>query len=258
MHKCLLAVVFLLFTSTLAFSADYTDPVTGMEFMAIPGGVFIMGDNQYKLSTPEHEVTIQPFLMGRHEVTFDQYAKFCSDTERQLPSDEGWGKEDRPVINVTWRDAAAFAEWLSEKTGKNFRLPSEAEWEFAARGGTKTTYPWGDLFVMNRANCDGCGSNWDKQSTAPVGSFKPNGYGLYDMIGNVYEWCMDMYQVYSYQGAPTDGSAWSDFPEEERLQSIQRSASWRQPVDEMKVTQRCYVSADEGNYEGGFRLALDL
>jgi formylglycine-generating enzyme required for sulfatase activity len=254
MNKTLTLMLTLLLTSSMAFAADYTEPTTGMEFVSIPGGSFIMGDNQDKMSSPEHEVTIKPFQLSRYEVTFKQYEAFVTVTNRSVPNDEAWGRDNRPVINVTWYDAVAFTEWLSKKTGKNFRLPSEAEWEYAARGGVTTKHPWGDEIGRNNANCDGCGSQWDNQSTAPVGSFAPNGYGLYDMIGNVYEWCLDTHRN-DYHGAPKDGSAWIS-PQNRRL-SIYRGASWRQPVWEMAITQRCTNQSDSGDHQTGFRVVLE-
>jgi len=104
------------------------------------------------------------------------------------PSDNGWGRGNRPVINVSWDDAQNYIQWLSHKTGKAYRLPSEQEWEIAARAGTTSDYYWGNDIGRNHANCDGCGSEWDNKKTAPVGSFKPNAFGLYDMMGNVWEW----------------------------------------------------------------------
>ena len=101
----------------------------------------------------------------------------------------------------------AYAEWLSAQTGAAYRLPSESEWEYAARAGTATKYSWGNEIGVNRANCDGCGSEWDNARTAPVGSFRPNAFGLYDMHGNLWEWVADCWNR-SYAGAPTDGGAW--------------------------------------------------
>src|SRR5205823_12154354 len=124
------------------------------------------------------------------------------------PSDYGWGRGRRPVINVSWDDAKAYAAWLANRTGKAYRLLSEAEWEYAARAGTTTVYFWGDAIGNNNANCDGCGSQWDKRQTAPVGSFKSNAFGLYDMAGNVWQWVQDCYHA-DYQGAPTAGSEWT-------------------------------------------------
>ena len=115
--------------------------------------------------------------------------------------------EDHPVVCVNWDDARAYVNWMSRKTGKNYRLLSEAEWEYAVRGGTQTRYSWGNGVGRNRANCDGCGSRWDDEMTAPVGSFSANEFGLYDMHGNVFEWTQDCWND-SYTGAPKDGRAW--------------------------------------------------
>ena len=108
------------------------------------------------------------------------------------------------MINVSWDDAQSYVAWLSRMTGKTYRLLSEAEYEYAARAGTQTVYPWGDDIGKNNANCDGCGSRWDGKQTAPVGSFAANAFGLYDMVGNVWEWAEDCYHD-SYNGAPADG-----------------------------------------------------
>ena len=136
---------------------------------------------------------------------------------------DGWGRGRRPVIFVSWEDAVAYTKWLSEQTGERYRLPSEAEWEYAARSGTKKKkYSWGNEIGHNRANCDGCGSQWDNRKTAPVGSFGPNIWGLHDMHGNVKEWVQDCWNG-SYQGAPTDGSAWESG---DCSQRVLRGGAW--------------------------------
>ncbi|MCM2265742.1 MAG: formylglycine-generating enzyme family protein [Desulfuromonadales bacterium] len=257
-YAALISLSLLVSVPTSAFSAerppaDYVDPVTDMEFMAIPGSTFVMGDKEDERSQPQHEVTIKPFLFGRFEVTFEQYAKFCSSTGRPIPSDSGWGMADRPVINVSWQDAVDFTKWLSGKSGKTFRLPSEAEWEFAARGGATTKFPWGDEIGRNIANCKECGSEWDDRMTAPVGSFAPNGYGLYDMTGNVYEWCLDARHD-SYLGAPADGSVWGQNGKSNDM--IIRGGAWNQPVKELTITRRCWDRADRKKNEYGFRVLL--
>lgn len=112
------------------------------------------------------------------------------------------------MTEVSWRDAVAYARWLSSQTGKRYRLPTEAEWEYAARAGTTTAYSWGESPGFNLTNCEVCGSQWDDEQTAPVGSFKANGWGLYDMHGNAQEWVLDCWND-NYEGAPTDGSAWT-------------------------------------------------
>lgn len=259
MHFRILLALFLLVTSlpsaALAQSrVAYTDPVTGMKFAAIPAGSFQMGDTVDSYAQPVHKVSIKPFLIGLYEVTFAEYAQFCAATRRELPDDNGWGMGNRPVINVSWQDAVAFTEWLSAQSGRKFRLPSEAEWEYAARGGTTTPFPWGTKLGKNRANCNGCGSAWDNKSTAPVGSFKPNGYGLYDVIGNVYEWCLDQLHD-NYQGAPGDGSPW--LQDSKSTDRIYRGAAFNQPPVEMTVSKRCWDNPESRHSANGFRVLLE-
>ena len=138
----------------------------GPEMVVIPAGSFHMGDVQGggdKDEVPVRTVKIQkPFAVGRYEVTFEEYDQFAKAANRQLSSDEGWGRGRRPVINVSWQDAVEYAKWLSEQTGRRYRLPTEAEWEYAARGGKETVYWWGNDWVKGMANCIGCGSQWDK------------------------------------------------------------------------------------------------
>ena len=122
--------------------------------------------------------------VGKYEVTFAEWDTCvagggCS----HKPKDLGWGRDRRPVIDVKWNNAQEYVKWLSRKTGKSYRLLFEAEWEYAARGGAKS-----EVFGKGNANCDGCGSRWDNKRTAPVGSFRANGFGLHDMLGNVMEW----------------------------------------------------------------------
>ncbi|MFP8965384.1 SUMF1/EgtB/PvdO family nonheme iron enzyme [Pokkaliibacter sp. CJK22405] len=138
---------------------------------------------------PSHyESFDQAFALSRFEVTFDEYDLFARVTQRSLPQDDGWGRGRRPVINVSWQDANAYAKWLSVQTGFRYRLPNENEWEFAARANTSTAYWWGDRVAANKANCAVCESEWGNLRTAPVGAFSDNGFGLYDTNGNVAEW----------------------------------------------------------------------
>lgn len=232
----------------------FTEPTTKMEFVAIPGGTFIMGNNGDEYAFPEHEVTVQPFLLGRYEVTFEQYEIFCRETGCTVPDDQGWGRGKQPAINVTWFEAVEFTEWLSRKTGKTFRLPTEAEWEFAALGGATTSFPWGEEIGSNKANCWGCGSEWDDKRTAPVGSFAPNGYGLYDVVGNVYEWCQDTFHK-NYQGAPADGSAWILGGKSKKR--INRGGAYDAPVSEMMIYRRCWDVNERRRAAHGFRVLLE-
>ena len=147
----------------------------GPEMVVIPAGRFRMGDTR-GLGTsdeqPVHDVHIKRlFGMSRYEITFDQYDEFAKTASRELPDDEGFGRGRRPVIRVSWNDAVDYAEWLSQQTGKHYRLPTEAEWEYAARAGTETAYWWGDEMKQGLANCIVCGTRADARETAPVGSF---------------------------------------------------------------------------------------
>jgi formylglycine-generating enzyme required for sulfatase activity len=234
------------------------DGSEGPEMVWIAAGSFQMGDIQgggYSDEKPVHRVSItQPFAMGRYEVTFAEYDKFAEATGREKPSDRGWGRGNRPVINVSWHDAVAYAEWLSEQTGKKYRLPTEAEWEYAARGGTSTKYWWGNNIGKNRANCRGCGSRWDGKSTAPVGSFAPNPFGLYDTAGNVWEWCADSWHG-SYKGAPTDGRVWSGGDESYR---VLRGGSWNVNPRNARSAGRDWFTSDGRYGYFGFRVVSSV
>ena len=181
------------------------------EMISIPGGEFRMGDlngGGYDNEKPVRRVTVKPFKLGKYEVTFAQWDACVADggCGGYRPDDEGWGRGNRPVINVSWNDVQSFIDWLNRRTGGGYRLPTEAEWEYAARAGSTTTYSWGNDIGVNRANClnDDCGDQW--QYTAPRGSFEANAWGLHDMHGNVREWVQDCYRK-DYRRAPKDGSA---------------------------------------------------
>jgi formylglycine-generating enzyme required for sulfatase activity len=181
--------------------------------VVVPAGSFTMGSPESEKGKdderPQHEVTFaKPFAVGKFDVTFAEWDACVEAGACPRASDGGWGRGGRPVINVSWDDTKLYVAWLSRLTGKEYRLLSEAEWEYAARAGTTTRYYWGDDIGKGDANCDGCGSQWDFKQTAPVGSFKPNAFGLYDMHGNVLRWVEDCYHS-SYTAAPSDGSAWT-------------------------------------------------
>jgi len=239
-------------------AADYIEPTTGMLFIKIPAGSFLMGDltGRDTESLPIHRVHLNEFYMGAHEVTFAQYAPYSKEMGLKMPEDNGWGRGKRPVINVSWDDAVQFARWMSNKTGKKFRLPSEAEWEYAARGGTTTRFYWGDEVGKNNANCAGCGMPWDGEldMTSQVGSFPANPFGLFDMAGNVYEWIYDTKHG-NYDGAPTDGSAWQGDPHES--QRITRSGSWNFAPKEVTSNRRCWDAHDHKLNDTGFRLVME-
>jgi formylglycine-generating enzyme required for sulfatase activity len=187
------------------------------EMVIVPAGRFMMGSPGTEKDWnddegPQHRVTIsRPVVVGKYEVTFEQWDACVAGggCRGYRPPDRAWGHGQQPVINVSWDDAITYVVWLRKRTGKRYRLLSEAEWEYAARAGSSTRYWWGDDIGRNNANCDGCGSRWDTKQTAPVGSFRPNDFGLYDTAGNVWEWVQDCWNE-SYKGAPTDGSAWTE------------------------------------------------
>ena len=238
---------------------------------------FKMGSTDNKASQPVHEVRFaKPFMIGKYEVTFDEYDVFvlllnqqhgdCPNnpdipqSKRHIvdrPSDEAWGRGKRPAINVTWKDAVCYAAWLKEKTGKNYRLPSEAEWEYAARGNTQTAYWWGDDPRQDGrvwANCKGCGSQWDGKQTAPVGSFPANPFGLHDTAGNVDEWVLDCGHD-DYQGAPSEGSVRNGGAACDRR--VIRGGSWINKPDSLQSAYRSGLPIIFRNIYIGFRLAQD-
>lgn len=186
------------------------------EMVELPGGTFIMGageDEGYSQERPAHEVTIAaPFAIGKYEVTFEDWDACVADggCDAYTPDDKGWGRGRQPVIGISRDDAWNYVDWLSEKTGKTYRLPTEAEWEYAARGGTQTLFWWGDEIGVGNAACWNCGSEWDRKQPAPVGSFKPNPFGLYDVAGNVFEWVEDCAADKGYDNTPADGTAMLD------------------------------------------------
>jgi formylglycine-generating enzyme required for sulfatase activity len=188
--------------------------------IVVPAGSFNMGS---PASEPGHQsnedlqhlVTIaQQFAVGQFEVTFDEWDACAADGGCERPiypgpgRDNGWGRGRRPVINVSWFDAQSYVSWLSRKTGRTYRLLTEAEWEYAARAGTTTAYSWGDTVGVGNANCKGCGSQWDNKQTAPVDSFAANPFGLFDVFGNARQWVEDCRHT-NYFGAPSNGSAWT-------------------------------------------------
>ena len=227
-------------------------PGEGPEMVVITPGKSIEGNNT------GHSITLKkPFAIGRCEVTFDDYRAFVKATGETLPNSEGWGQGRRPVINVSWQDAVDYARWLSDATGKSYRLPTETEWNYAARAGTKTNYWWGDEIGSNKANCDGCGSLWDSRMTAPVGSFVPNGFGLFDTSGNVWEWVQDCWHD-DYNDAPTDGSAWLDKDGADCGRRVIRGGSWSNFPRYLRSATRDGGAAGDRGDGVGFRLAQDL
>ncbi|MCX6583587.1 MAG: SUMF1/EgtB/PvdO family nonheme iron enzyme [Candidatus Aminicenantes bacterium] len=244
--------------------------MNGPEMTKIPGGFFMMGDlkgDGFTDEKPSHNVSVSGIAVSRFEVTFEEYDRYCDaknpnndlQKEPRKPSDNGWGRGNRPIINVSWEDAVQYTKWLSQQTGSTYRLPTEAEWEYFARAGTETKYWWGNEIGVGNANCFDCGARWGgdaERKTAPVGYFDPNPFGIYDTVGNVWEWTCSEY---------TDG--YNDSKKEtECLEQIAtggeavvlRGGSWD---DESK---KCRVSHRKAGYPGerspfiGFRVVREL
>ena len=227
------------------------------DMVSLPGGTFRMGDLNgagYDNEKPVHSMTISAFKLGKYEVTFAQWDACVVDggCGGYIPDDWGLDRGNRPVINVSWDDIQLFIDWLNAKTGGNFRLPTEAEWEYASRAGSTTLYSWGNSIGSNRANCYGCGDRWNM--AAPVGSFSANAWGLHDMHGNVWEWVQDCWND-SYVGAPTDGRAWTSGDCSLR---VIRGGSWKNAPRALRSADRFgNTRSYRSHYSIGSRLAQD-
>jgi formylglycine-generating enzyme required for sulfatase activity len=230
--------------------------------IVVPAGSFMMGtpatENGHESSEdPQHKVTIaKAFSVSKHELTFAEW-DVCSaygDCERHI-DDNGFGRDRQPVINVTWDDAQHYVAWLAKVTGKPYRLLSEAEWEYAARAGTQAAFPWGNDIGSGNANCNDCGSQWDFKRPAPVGSFAPNGFGLYDMAGNVTEWVEDCDHP-DYNAAPDDGSTWMEGGN--CGYRILRGGSWIDPPELLRSGRRVTQSTGFRFSNYGVRLGRTL
>ena len=186
------------------------------EMVVVPAGKFTMGSPANEAGRtlyegPQHGVTIgRSFAVGKFEVTFAEWDACVSGggCSGYSPNDWGWGRGRQPVMNVSWDDAKAYVSWLSQRTSQQYRLLSEAEWEYVARAGTTTRYWWGNDIGRTNANCDGCGTQSNGKKTSPVGTFAANAFGLHDVHGNVFEWVEDCRHD-TYAGAPVDGTAWT-------------------------------------------------
>ena len=233
------------------------------QMVRIEPGKFLMGSpdqepGRYANEGPQHPVSIsRPFELGKTEVTFDEYDRFAQATGLELPDDDGWGRGKRPVVNVTWDDAKAYVSWLSQRTGKAYRLPTEAEWEYAARAGTTTPYWWGKDIGKNHANGGGGGSEWDGKQTAPVGSFQPNSFGLFDTAGNVWEWTEDCWHD-RYKNAPQDGTAWLEAEGGDCARRVVRGGSWDFDPQVLRSANRGRSRTVEADLDLGFRVARAL
>ncbi len=239
-----------------------------VDLVEIPAGRFYMGDNQgigEDDELPVHEVVVKRFAIGRFEVTFEQYDVYARITGKALPRAR-WGRGRQPVVNVNWHDVMGFIEWASEVTGTRLRLPTEAEWEYAARAGSEERYSFGnnEALLCVHANLADNATNmrWRNKhcndgfkTTAPVGSFKPNAFGLYDMHGNVWEWLGDCWFL-DYKLAPNDTRRW--IKTDGCSMRAQRGGSWFFGAEEARASYRGRGNELDKSVTLGFRLARDL
>lgn len=235
--------------------------VIAPQMVNIPAGTFTMGcvagrddvvdgdcGNDEK---PAHQVTLNAFQIGKYEVTFAEWdaceaAKVCPHAD-----DEGWGRGKRPVINVSWQDARTYIRWLNAQTGQVYRLPTEAEWEYAARGGRDSAYPWGNSISCNNADYWANDTSCNGAGTSVVGSFAANAYGLHDTVGNVWEWCQDWYEQGYYASSPAsnpEGAAGGTY-------RVLRGGSWSSDARNVRSANRHDFTPDYRLNYVGFRVA---
>jgi formylglycine-generating enzyme required for sulfatase activity len=284
--KTIFGITILLVFSSAAFAQEakpgttFKDCPVCPEMVVIPPGEFVMGspieESGQTDEKPQHKVKIaKPFAVGKLEVTFDQWDACTAEGKCPKASDDDLGRGERPAININWGEARGYAQWLSQKTGKKYRLLSESEWEYSARAGTTTPWYWGisegsqgsfrtcqyanvhdesssaahPLYVWSAHPCDD-----GFAETAPAGKFKPNAFGLHDMSGNVREWIEDCFHL-NYTGAPADGSAWQEATCEKR---VVRGGGWIDGFQTVRSAYRHTLVAAQQAYHVGFRIARDL
>ena len=237
------------------FATVFRDCADCPEVVWLPQGAFIMGEPS-GASGSRHVVKIDYVLaVGRFEVTFAEWdACVAAGGCRRRPNDSGWGHGRQPVINVSWSDAQQYTAWLSRRTGKHYRLLTEAEWEYAARAGTDVRYWWGNDAGRGNANCYDCGSRWDGRQAAPVGRFSPNPFGLYDMHGNVSEWVEDCYHD-GYQDAPSGGRTWTLDCTGITDSRMIRGGAWLDPANTIHSAARSHALLNYYDNQIGFRIA---
>jgi formylglycine-generating enzyme required for sulfatase activity len=262
------------------------------EMLGIPAGSFVMGSpasevGRFDSEGPQHVMRIKAFALGKYDVTSAQFLAFLRETRYQPVACDtvlgmGWHAQAHgpvytpsyeeppkwPAVCLDWRDADAYIAWLNAKVRHlrpeltdgpgPYRLPSEAEWEYAARAGTRTARWWGEAIGVNNANCNGCGSKWDNRLLADVDSFAPNPFGLYGVLGNAWQWTADCWHT-NYKGAPTDGTAWT---EKNCARRVIRGGSWNNLPEFVRSASRSGSVTDGGKYDysslSSFRIARDL
>jgi formylglycine-generating enzyme required for sulfatase activity/class 3 adenylate cyclase len=224
------------------------EPVTEPAMVTLPAGTLAMGSNDDPSERPIHRVPIKAFAIGKFPVTVREWSACVAANVCKYVAK---GDDDAPVANVSWNDAKQFTTWLSQTTQKEYRLPSEAEWEYAARGGTASKYWWGNQPQQGLANCKGCNEPYDAKQPLKVGSFLPNPFGLYDMGGGVDQWVEDCWHK-NYQGAPSGGEPWLDPDCSTR---VLRGGSWKSEPTNIRTASRDQYDANVRYLTHGFRVA---
>ncbi len=223
------------------------------EMVSIKPGQFVMGDDKGDRSErPAHRVRLsKPFAIGKYEVTVAQWSECVMAGACKSVSDNIRTSDNAPIRDVSWDDAHDYVRWLSKITGERYRLPTEAEWEYAARAGASTTYWWGNQMLPGKANCKDCGGQWNQELPAEIGSYEANPYGLHDMNGNVWEWVSDCWHR-NYSGAPSDGSSWDD---PDCTVKVIRGGSWRNDKTYVHSASRFKYDTYVRYLLNGFRVA---
>ncbi|MGD8640900.1 MAG: formylglycine-generating enzyme family protein, partial [Gammaproteobacteria bacterium] len=264
------------FAPLQTFRDAMQDGFPGPAMVVVPAGRFMMGPTpeeplQLPSEVPRHAVTFEePFAISQYEITFEEFDRFVAATGYRKPSDKGWGprhwgRTKTPVFNVSWHDAQRYVEWLSEQTGEYYQLPSEAQWEYAARAGTDTAFHTGKCINTSQANFHGnynygnCPTtNVYRGKTMPVGSFSPNAWGLYDVHGNIFEWTRDCWHS-NYEGAPTDGNAWMNVGDNVDCElRVLRGGSWSGRPQDIRSAARSRNDADFKSIFIGFRVVRTI
>jgi formylglycine-generating enzyme required for sulfatase activity len=236
-----------IFRDPLAIGGD------GPEMVMLPGGSFLMGAKFFSgdaSELPQHERQVAPFAISRYEVTVDEYKQFAEATKRKMPRSSGLDVKNTPVVFVSWEDAQAYVRWLSKQTGNKYRLPSEAQWEYAARAGTESPYWWGTDVGEDNAHCFDCKTGLNPRQATRVGRFKANAFELFDTSGNVMEWTRDCFHK-NYKGAPEDDSVWEGGDCDMR---VTRGGAYGNTSKSLRNAARARRPSAKGNDETGIRL----
>ena len=226
------------------------------EMVWIPAATYEMGSPSSSSNAderPRHTVKLKKFAISKYEITFDEYDKFAKATGRKLPDNQYMDRATSPVIFISWDDAYNYAKWLADETGKKYRLPSEAEWEYVASGGKKSTFWWGFNEEVAKAHCFTCESQFDPRKPTKIGSFQPNQFGIYDTAGNVAEWVHDCWHE-NYNGAPDDGSVWEGG---DCTQRVARGGSYISPQQSIRTTKRDKFKSNSGYDHIGIRIVRE-